>query len=71
VADHWGNAALAAATASSSCASEAREQVPASFSVAGLITSRVSAPATIFPLINNLKSGIAISSSGQKEPPKN
>src|SRR5260370_32194911 len=55
---HAGKAAFAAATASSSCAFDARAQLAKTSSVAGLITSRIEAPSTRRPSINSLKSDI-------------
>src|SRR5690606_17674623 len=51
-----GKAALAAATASLSCASEARGQAATGSSVAGFTTLDVFAPSTSFPLMRSLYS---------------
>src|SRR5262249_58966141 len=62
VADQVGNAAFAAATACSSWARSARGAAVRVRPVAGLITSRVLAPSTSLPSINNLNSIITCSS---------
>ena len=56
LADQAGNAALAAAIASSSCARSARGASASTSSVAGLMTSSLATPATSLPLISNLNS---------------
>src|ERR1700754_4297264 len=62
LADQAGNAALAAAIASLSCARSARGASASTSSVAGLMTSSLATPGTSLPLISNLNSLIAFSS---------
>src|SRR5262249_18033036 len=54
--DQAGKAALAAATALSSCARSARGAMASTSSVAGLITGSVHAPGTSLPSMSNLYS---------------
>src|ERR1700743_2841035 len=61
LAEHTGNAALAAATPASSGTRSARGASASTSSVAGLMTSSLAAPDTSLPLISSLNSLIALS----------